>query len=70
MTHTNDDHVAEGILKAFDITADAYSLTNSGVDLVIRGMMRSLSRDHVNCHSCMAAYGSVYFTVLSLEEIY
>ena len=57
-------------LKAFDIETDAYALTRSGLDLVIRGMMRSLSTDHVNCHSCMSAYDSVYFAVLALEQIY
>ena len=33
-------------------------------------MMRSLSRDHVNCHSCMSAWDNVYFAVLALEQIY
>ena len=49
---------------------DAYALTSSGLDLVIRGMMRSLSKDPVECHSCMGTYDSVYFMVLSLEQVY
>ena len=54
-------------LKEFLIETNAYALTRSGVDLVIRGMMRSLSKDHVKCHSCMSAYDSVYSAVLALE---
>ena len=49
---------------------DAYALTNSGLDLVIRGLMRSLSKDPAQCHSCMRTYDSVYFMVLSLEQVY
>ena len=44
-------------------------MTRSGVDLMIRGMMRSLSTDPLACHSCMKAYENIYFTVLSVELI-
>jgi len=56
-------------LKAFDIETDAFALTRSGLDLVVRGMMRSLSKEPAECHSCMSAYDSVYFVVLALEQI-
>ena len=57
-------------LKAFNIETDAYALSRTGIDLVIRGMMRSLSEDPINCHSCMSAFDSVYFAVLALEQVY
>ena len=57
-------------LKAFNIETEAYALSRSGLDLVIRGMMRSMSEDPVECHSCMSAYDNVYFAVLGLEQVY
>mmetsp|Transcript_28264 Transcript_28264/g.37729 ORF Transcript_28264/g.37729 Transcript_28264/m.37729 type:complete len:103 (+) Transcript_28264:328-636(+) len=37
---------------------------------MIRGMMRSMSEDPEQCHSCLKAYKQVYFSVLSMEQIY
>ena len=48
----------------------SFAMTESGVDLVIRGMMRSLSKDFEFCHSCMAAYPNVFNVVLAFEQIY
>ena len=45
-------------------------MTATGVDLVIRGLMRALSKDHLACHSCMGAYKNVYNSVMSIEQIY
>ena len=54
----------------YDGTTNEYALTQSGLDLIVRGAMRSLSKDPKECHSCLKAYDNVYFTVLSLEQIY
>ena len=56
--------------KLSTVYTDAYALTNSGIDLVARGMMRSMSQDPRYCHSCMKAYKQVFFAVLSMEQIY
>ena len=67
MTSSMSPHREQMRLKAFLIETDAYSLTSTGLDLVVRGMMRSLSETPEECHSCMSAYDSVYFTVLAFE---
>ena len=48
---------------------ESYTLTNSGFDLFLRGIMRALSRDPEKCHSCVKAYKQIYYTVLSIEQI-
>lgn len=45
-------------------------MTRSGLDLVIRGMMRSLSKDPEECHSCLSSYRYAYYAVISLEDVY
>jgi len=49
---------------------EAYTLTDTGLDLLLRGMIRALSFEPKACHSCMKAYKQVFFAVLSLEQIY
>ena len=42
--------------KLTTVSNEAYALTRTGMDLLVRGMMRSLSKDPEECHSCIRAY--------------
>ena len=57
-------------LKEYNHTQQDYALTRSRLDLVARGVMRSMSKDQENCHSCLSAWDSVFYGTLALESIY
>ena len=58
------------LFNATTVADEAYALTESGLDLVFRGMMRSMSDDPEKCHSCLKSYKQMYFVVVSSEQIY
>ena len=67
---TQVDFDTVGTIPPYNMGTQSYALTQTGIDLFLRGMMRSMSADPEQCHSCMQAYNSVYYATLSAENAY
>lgn len=57
-------------LMLYNPGEDVHSMTVTQIDLAIRGMMRSLSKDPAECHSCMRSWDSIYNAVLACEVVW
>ena len=54
----------------FDGDKRYFGLTKSKVDIFLRGYIRGISADQECVHSCFDKYEYIYYSVLTIEELY